>query len=131
MASKGHSDSFNATLIRIHRVLNTSSYRDMTEGEKIVSLHNGVGCYDVVPSQHLIASALNITRTKVQRAIKASKEGRRIGVDGRPFSLNEADEEKLMEFVDERCGQGDASKYPSYKLLSAKVVVQMCSIVLI
>lgn len=50
-------------------------------------------------SKRVITETIGITRTRLERAIEAKNEGRKIGQRGRPRYLKEEEEEKLVDII--------------------------------
>jgi transposase len=81
--------------LSVQRLINTIEFRGLNSLKKAVKL---VQEHEI--SQRQAATVCKVKRRAVQRALKASKEGRDIGVPGRPKLFTREEEEELIEIVD-------------------------------
>lgn len=77
-------------------LLGTSEFRDLEPIEKALKLIK-----EHYVSQRQAAIACNVDRSAIQRALKAVKADRPIGVPGRPRALNPNEEKQLVQELDE------------------------------
>ena len=98
-----------------HPILATSPYRLLKPHEKAVKLVN-----DGVLSQRLAAQATGISRGAVQKALQAHTDGRPLGVNGRPSSLNPTGVSLLYDGLEERLTRRQEI---TFKTVQSEVIV--------
>ena len=81
------------------RLLAGSDFKNLAVVQKALHLHFDT---DFFFSTRVIAKALNISKSAMQRLVEAERDGRVLGKRGRPFSLKPHQETELKRFVVEK-----------------------------
>jgi hypothetical protein len=107
-----------ATIRQIHSVLSTASFRQIHD-DKLQQAARLVNEYGLHKS--IVAAYLRVSRPALDRALRALKDGREIGKNGRPPILNEEEEEELVAFIGERMEARDNAT-------CAQVIAEVCAV---
>lgn len=106
----------SATIRQIHSVLSTADFRKIHE-DKLQQAARLVNEYGLHKS--IVAAYLQVSRPALDRALRALKDGREIGKNGRPSILNEEEEEELVAFIGERTETRDSAT-------CSQVIAEVC-----
>ncbi len=84
----------------IRKIFGTNEYRGLNSVERAILLHEKEGI-----SLPKAAEICSIHLSQLRRALRAKREGREIGVNGRPQHFNDVEEAKIVSYIRENIPQ--------------------------